>query len=84
MKMPIYALRDKLSTEFLFPAPDSNEYTAKRSFARGIKEGNGMISFRPSDYDLYMVGTYDSKTAQFESCVPEFVCNGQDLVDYES
>lgn len=84
MKMPIYALRDKLSTEFLFPAPDSNEYTAKRSFARAISAGDGLLSFKPSDFDLYKVGTYDSTTGQVESCIPEFVCNGQDLVDYES
>ena len=81
MKMPVFAIRDQRSAEFLFPAPDANELCAKRSFQRAVCSGEGLIGFSPEDFDLYQVGSYDSTSAQFESCIPEFVCNGIDVLD---
>ena len=81
MKMPVFAIRDQRAVEFLSPWPDSNDFCARRTFQRMVCSGEGMIGFSPEDYDLYEIGTYDSTSAQVESCVPEFICNGIDVLD---
>lgn len=78
MKYPMYCIRDIKATDFGIPVIDINDETAKRSFAIRLHNDNS-LSFRPSDYELYSIGEYDTETGHIESCFPEFICTGDEV-----
>lgn len=80
----VFAIRDK-HAGFGTPFVDTNEYTAKRGFAMAINNNNSssIMAFAPSDYDLYLVGTWNTENAKFTPCdnnLPVLICNGASLV----
>lgn len=82
MKVPMFSVRDKLSG-FGWPTIDTNERTAQRNFAAAVNspQANNM-TFAPGDYDLYLVGYFDSETGLLtptETSVPQFVCSGSQV-----
>lgn len=79
MKVNMYAIRD-CYTGFMTPQVDSNNETAKRNFAMAVNNNPGVLGFRPGDYDLYMIGTYDTENGFLEPLNPiEFIVNGANV-----
>lgn len=82
MKVPMFSIRDKLAG-FAWPQVDTNNDTAVRNFAFAINNGDpSLLNFSPGDYDLYLVGYFDSEKGIFESTesgIPEFVISGTNV-----
>lgn len=71
MIYPVYALRDAAAHAFLAPALNSSDESARRDLARTVaSDTTGMIGFKPSDFDLYRIGTYDSETGLLSPLSP--------------
>lgn len=84
MKCMLFAVRDVVASSFGMPTVDTNEQTAKRNFAFAItSQDKSVMTYKPSDFDLYQVGYYDTDSGMFsnmENGVPMFVCNGSEFV----
>lgn len=78
-KYPVYSYRDK-SVGFGAPVVESNEYCAKRGFAMRVTNDPGVMGYAPSDFDLYKIGEFDTKTGLLDPCTPQFVVNGATVV----
>lgn len=81
MIYPVYALRDKAAEAFLAPTINSNDQTAKRDLSMAVNGQSGSMSYKPADFDLYHIGTYDVESGQLVPVSPvRFVCNAGELV----
>lgn len=80
MRINMYSIRD-IHNGFMSPSLDTNHATAKRNFALMINNNPGVLGFRPADFDLYWLGTFDTDSGQAENLeVVEFVVNGASVV----
>lgn len=70
----IFAIKDTKS-EFWNPFAHFNEQTAQREFALMVNAPENPVSQNPADYELWLVGSYDTTTG---AIVPnlQFICNG--------
>lgn len=81
MKYPVYSIRDTRANNFGFPQVDINDDTAERNFGYAMN-GEGVMNFRPQDYDLYKIGEFDTLTGVFEPIgIPEFVVSGTTVLE---
>lgn len=66
----MYAVYDKAAKLFFTPTIDVNDETAMRGFEQMLTVNNSAMQFRPDDYDLYQVGTFDPETGYVSAMVP--------------
>lgn len=66
----MYSVYDKAAQLFLSPAIDVNDDVAMRGFEQMLTVNNSAMQFRPDDYELYQVGTFDSETGFVSAMVP--------------
>ena len=77
MKYPLYCIRDIKANNFGLPQADTNDQTAERNFSFAINQPDGLMNYRPQDYDLYRVGEVDTITGVITPLqVPEFITSG--------
>lgn len=73
---PVYAVRDLKADGFGTPMIYVNENVAKRDFDYRIHNDNSM-GFSPNDYDLYHIGSFNSRTGVIEGLdMPVLIING--------
>ncbi len=70
MKYGIYSIFDEAAGIFTAPTVDISDESAIRNFQKACSEAGSMMNFKPSDFSLYAVGTWDTDTANIESFVP--------------
>lgn len=79
---PVCSIRDKLS-RFYPISVEETEKAAIRNFAMVVNafKSSSVISFSPSDYELYLVGYWNSDKGLLEPVSPlKLLANGSDLV----
>lgn len=75
----MYAMRDKLSG-FQTPIPFVNQETAERWFRTQCLE-NPTIKDQPGDFELHLIGEFDSETGKIESmALTEVIAKGESYV----
>lgn len=80
MIYPVFSIRD-VKTTFMAPLIEINDRAAIRNFSRVVNSDDGLMSYSPSDFDLYLIGHFDDQSGKIESVDPvQFVCAGRDLV----
>lgn len=74
----LYSIRDELSG-FLTPVIEQNDAIAMRNFRMACSSaGNSLMSWRPSDFSLYCLATFDSLSGAVVPLNPiEIVCRGE-------
>lgn len=77
----VCAVRDRVSGEFAQPIFELNEDTAKRSFAIAVKSGNSLLSSAPEDFELHLIGSYDTSSGIILGCQDEILCRGTDYAE---
>lgn len=79
MKLNVYAIRDQLSG-FLTPTFETSDAVAMRNFQMACDatyNDHSLLGYRPQDFDLYCVATFDHKTGEFVPVNPiRLVCSG--------
>lgn len=80
MKYPVYSVRD-VHVGFNPPTTDLNDNVAKRNFSYAINNpDNGVMNFRPQDYDLYRIAEFDTESGlMIPLTVPELVVTGSSV-----
>lgn len=75
----LYAVKDDLC-DFLAPVCHPNDPVAMRAFQYAFSTfgtDSSIGAFRPTDFSLYRIGTYDTLKGLVESCVPPvLICRG--------
>lgn len=76
----IYSICDALSG-FMTPVLEQNDAVAMRNFRMACdssKSSSSLMGFRPSDFSLYQIGTFDSQTGAISPLTPlKIVCRGE-------
>lgn len=84
----IYAIKDNVAevyTQPIFCGNDEdqkvNDEIALRMFHYQLMNDTSLLHMYPSDYDLYFIGKYDEKTADFvQPDHPRFIFNGKEYL----
>lgn len=80
MIYPVYSVRDVkvgFDVQFLVQA---NVEAAKRSFEMAVNNPGSMMGFKPSDFELYEIGSFDTDKGVFSgNPVPSFVIGGAEI-----
>jgi hypothetical protein len=79
MIVSLFSVKDKVSDTFGKILEQNNNAEAMRSFSDIVKNPESVISKHPQDYDLYLVGTFDTSsgiTDQIITCL----ANGADYL----
>lgn len=83
MKYGLYAMRDSATRQFLSITTDITNDSAMRNFDFAISQ-TAQLKFRPSDFALYRIGTYDTLSGEIETQQPECLRLGTESEVYIS
>lgn len=72
----IYAVKDMVSDRFGLPQFMDNEEVAKRTFQMMAEEKGTLIHYRPMDFDLYFMGSYDPIDGIIKATKPVKIMTG--------
>lgn len=75
--MNLYSVRD-INVGFNQPFCEKNDDVAQRGFAYAINN-NDIMGFRPSDFDLYCVGSFSLDSGMVEPCIPRLIVHGNEV-----
>ena len=62
----VYAIYDSAAHVFTAPTIDISDASAVRSFQQAIANSGSVMNFKPDDFSLYQVGTFDVETGELE------------------
>lgn len=83
MKLSMFSVKDRATEMFGNPMFLMSTGQAIRSFGdeANRKDAQNQIHIHPEDFDLYLLGTFDTDTAEFELLTrPEKVAEARNLV----
>ena len=66
----VYAIFDSAAHVFTAPTIDISDASAVRSFQQAIANSGSVMNFKPDDFSLYQVGTFDVETGALEPFTP--------------
>ncbi len=66
----IYAIFDSAAGVFTAPTIDISDASAVRAFQQAIANSGSIMNFKPDDFSLYQVGTFDVESGRVESFSP--------------
>lgn len=79
MVYPVFAIRD-IKQGFGRPQLAINVDVARRSFGRDINTPGSELEYKPTDYEFYRIGDYDTAIGKMIPLeVNEYICNGGDV-----
>ncbi len=70
MKYGIYCIYDDAAGIFTAPTIDISDESAIRNFQKMCSDAGSMMNFKPSDFSLYSVGSFDVETGNIDTLVP--------------
>lgn len=76
----VYAIFDQKQEIFDSPYMATNDINAKRRFILMIDEENSVLARWHSDYDLYKLAQFSTKTGYFEESVPTKIFEGKSYI----
>lgn len=87
MIFQMYSIQDRLSG-FQTPVLEQSDPMAMRNFAMAcdvVKRESSVMAFRPADFSLYRIASFDTSSGQLTPLVPiELVCSGSSLQEVMS
>lgn len=66
----VYAIYDSAAHVFTAPTIDISDASAVRSFQQAISNSGSVMNFKPDDFSLYQVGTFNVETGELEPFTP--------------
>lgn len=81
MILCVFCVRDRATDQYGNPMFLVNRGQAIRSFSDEInsKDDDAYMAKHSDDYDLYVLGTYDTHTGLFSVSPPEMICIGKSV-----
>lgn len=66
----VYAIFDSAAHIFTAPTIDISDASAVRAFHQALANPCSVMNFKPGDFSLYQVGTFDVESGTLEPMVP--------------
>ena len=66
----VYSIYDQAAKVFTSPVLDISDRSALRNFQQALANPGSVMNFKPEDFALYQVGTFDVETGYLDSFVP--------------
>lgn len=66
----VYAIYDSAAHVFTAPTIDISDASAVRNFQQAIANSGSVMNFKPDDFSLYQIGTFDVETGELEPFTP--------------
>lgn len=66
----VYSIFDSATGLFLEPSIGVSDGAAVRAFMQALANSGSIMNFKPDDFSLYQVGTFDVETGKLEPFVP--------------
>ncbi len=66
----VYSIYDSAAGVFTSPTIDISDASAVRSFQQAIANSGSVMNFKPDDFSLYQVGTFDVELGVLEPFNP--------------
>lgn len=66
----VYSIFDSAAGVFTAPTIDISDASAVRFFQQAIANSGSIMNFKPDDFSLYQVGTFDVETGKLEPWNP--------------
>lgn len=70
MTYGVYAIYDIAAGVFTSPTIDISDASAIRSFQQAISNTCSVLNFKPEDFSLYQIGTFDVETGDLSPMSP--------------
>lgn len=80
MIYPLYAIKDQ-HVGFGQITISDNDAVAMRHFQNACEQPNSIFITAPSDFELFSIGEYDTKTGEITSISPRLICSAKDFVN---
>lgn len=79
--LTLYSLRDRIAQSFRSVVLDTNDATARRSFAYAVNNDPQLL-YQSKDLELYAIAEFDTKSGKITPIVPNrLVTRGDEVVD---
>lgn len=62
MEYGIYSIYDSAAGVFTAPTIDISDASAVRNFQQAISNSGSLMNFKPDDFSLYQIGTFNVET----------------------
>lgn len=79
MKAQVYSILDNKTGLFTAPVLCHNNPHAMRVFTDAFR-GESQYAKFPGDFSVMNIGTFNDETGEIESCKPQFVATGAELI----
>ena len=66
----VYAIYDSAAHVFTAPTIDISDASAVRNFQQAIANSGSVMNFKPDDFSLYQIGSFDVETGELEPFTP--------------
>ncbi len=66
----VYSIFDSAAGVFTAPTIDISDGSAVRSFQQALANSGSIMNFKPDDFSLYQVGTFDVESGQLAPLIP--------------
>ena len=66
----VYSIYDQAAKVFTAPTVDITSASAVRNFRQALANSGSVMNFKPEDFALYQVGTFDVETGYLDCIVP--------------
>lgn len=70
MTYGVYSIYDAAAEVFTAPTIDISDASAVRAFQQAVANAGSVMNFKPEDFSLYQIGTFDVETGRLEEMVP--------------
>lgn len=84
MQKLLISVRDSKAESWSAPFVADNKAVALREFGTLVQDGRTIVGQHPADFDIFVVGIFDSTDGEVESLDPEHLANGLDFTKKES
>lgn len=66
----VYSIYDAAAEVFTAPTIDISDASAVRAFQQAVANAGSVMNFKPEDFALYQIGTFDVETGGLDAMVP--------------
>uniref|UniRef100_A0AAU8B6E5 Nonstructural protein n=1 Tax=Dulem virus 192 TaxID=3145669 RepID=A0AAU8B6E5_9VIRU len=66
----VYSIYDAAAEVFTAPTIDISDASAVRAFQQAVANSGSVMNFKPEDFALYQIGTFDVETGALQEMVP--------------
>ena len=70
MTYGVYSIYDSAAGVFTAPTIDISDASAVRSFQQAVANSGSIMNFKPDDFSLFQVGSFDVETGKLEPLNP--------------